>query len=115
MGNSTKNEVSKTKYIIACNFAISICCYFFWNNSVENLIIKLYPILTIVVDRLSYIYKNYKNIKSSKDINDSLYQIYENIEEFTKEDILNKAKEIQHCIYERRKKTFLPFPIYSIT
>ncbi len=88
---------------------LSVYIVIFWNNSVENLIIKLYPILTIVVDRLSYIYKNYKNIKSSKDINDSLYQIYENIEEFTKEDILKKAKEIQHCIYERRKN-FSPIP-----
>lgn len=81
----------------------------FWNKSIETLIIKLYPILTIVLDRLAYIYKNFKYIKTSEDINDYLYHLYENIDEFTKEDIINKAKEIQTCIYERRK-SFAPIP-----
>ena len=95
--------------ILLLAILLSVYIIIFWNNSVETLIIKLYPILTIVSDRLSYIYKNYKNIKNSKDISDCLYYLYENIEGFTKEDIINKAKEIQHCIYERRKN-YAPIP-----
>ena len=90
-------------------FLLFVYIIVFWDKSVETLIVKLYPILTIVSDRLSYIYKNYKYIKTSKDINDCLYHLYENIEEFTKEAIINKAKEIQNCIYERRKN-FAPIP-----
>lgn len=88
---------------------ISIYVFIYWNNSIETLVIKLYPILAIIVDRLGYIYKNYKNINGSKNVNDCLYQIYEDIEMYDKEDIINKAKEIQHCIYERRKN-FAPIP-----
>lgn len=88
---------------------ISIYVFIYWNNSIETLVIKLYPILAIIVDRLGYIYKNYQNINGSKNVNDCLYQIYEDIEMYDKEDIINKAKEIQHCIYERRKN-FAPIP-----
>jgi hypothetical protein len=88
---------------------LSVYIFIFWNNSVETLIINLYPILAIISDRISYIYKNHKSIKSSKEMNDYLYYLYENIGEYIKEDIINIAKEIQHCIYERRK-SFAPIP-----
>lgn len=81
----------------------------FWNNSVENLIVNMYPILPVLIDRLSYIYRNHNNIEKGENINRSLDYIYENIKELTKEDVLNKAKEIQHCIYDRRKY-FSPIP-----
>jgi len=88
---------------------IAIYVITYWNNSLETLVIKLYPILTIVADRLGYIYKNSNNISGSKSINDYLYQIYDDIERYDKEDIINNSKEIQHCIYERRKN-FAPIP-----
>ncbi len=95
--------------ILLLAILLSVYIIIFWNNSVETLIIKLYPILAIVCERISYIYANHRNIKGSKDINDSLYHLYEDIEKFTKEDIINRAKEIQHCIYERRKN-YAPIP-----
>lgn len=88
---------------------ISIYVIIYWNNSIETLVMKLFPILTVVLDRLGYIYKNYKNINGSKNINECLYQIYDDIGMYTKEDIINKAKEIQYCIFERRKN-FAPIP-----
>jgi hypothetical protein len=90
---------------------IIIYVVIYWNNSIETLVVKLFPIIAIVIDRLGYIYKNNKNINGSKNINNYLYQIYEHIEKHTntKEDTINKSKEIQHCIYERRKN-FAPIP-----
>lgn len=88
---------------------ISIYTIIYRNNSIGTLIMKLYPIVTIVVDRLGYIYKNNENINAGKNINDFLYRIYEDIERYDKEDIIDRAKEIQHCIYERRKN-FAPIP-----
>lgn len=101
--------------IILFIFLIMIYVIFYWNNSIETLLIKLYPVITVVVDRLGYIYKNYKNINGSKNINDYLYQLYNDVERYDKEDIINKAKEIQYCIYERRKN-FAPIPdsFYSL-
>ena len=69
----------------------------------------MYPILPILIDRLSYIYRNHNNIEKGESINSGLNQIYENIKGLKKEDVLNKAKEIQHCIYDRRRY-FSPIP-----
>ncbi|GAA0504578.1 hypothetical protein GCM10008986_35170 [Salinibacillus aidingensis] len=92
-------------------FALLIIIYLiiYRTTSIVVLISSLYPLLTLLIDRLGYIYKNYKNIKEGEDINKSLIEIYENIHLYNNDNIINKAKEIQSCIYERRCK-FAPIP-----
>ena len=107
-------EIKLRKWFQSINIGLFISLIFiyvavYWNNSVETFVIKLYPVLTIVVDRLVYIYRNNKNINESNGINEFLYRIYDNIEKYSREDILNEAREIQSCIYSRRKN-FAPIP-----
>lgn len=97
-------------------FLIGIYVVIYRDYNIGTLIIKLYPILTIVADRLGYLYKNSKNISGNKNINNYLYQIYDNIDNYSKEEIIDRAKDIQSCIYESciydRRKNHAPIPDY---
>lgn len=82
---------------------------YYRNETIKSIFFSMYPILSILIDRIGYIFNDYNSLNSGKELIGYLNKLYMNIGKNGGYKTKDKILSIQHCIYERRY-TVLPIP-----